>query len=408
MVKKVSGQSEAWLNTEFGIGQVNWDQAECLALSQTEMHRLFPTIALGSEQPCHFLPPSESALNLDSLSWSDPLRPSRFIDTDTFLNRRLFNDGLIILQGDQCLHESYRNGFTAKDRHVIHSCTKSFCSFLIAQAVEEGKLDPSAPIRRYVPELQSLDAWEGVTLEHVWDMQAGILYSEDYSDPDAHYWSYARAAGYYPAEEDQAIGIRAWVKRYLTERQYAPGTAFVYNSTLTNILGMALETVYGQPLADLFEQRLYRHCGAEQDALFNTDKDGFPIVEGQLNLTLKDFAKLAYPLINKGKSLSGVELVPSSFIEGLVKVDQRQQAIYQAHEVDAVFSKGQYQKQFWVLESEAQCFTMLGIHGQFAWCDLQHQILIVGVSSYPRQDGRLMMATLKQLWHTLRDHIIRS
>ena len=408
MVKTITEHPVAWLNAELGIGQANWDHAECLALGQTQMHRLFPTIALVSEKSSDFSYSSESCLNLDELAWPDPLRPARLIDTNTFLNRRLFNDGLIVLQGRQCIHESYRNGFTAKDRHVIHSCTKSFCSFLIAQAVAEGKLDPYAPIQQYVSELQSIAAWEGVTLEHVWDMQAGILYSEDYSDPDAHYWSYAKAAGYYPAGKDEAIGIRAWVSRHLTERQTAPGTAFLYNSTLTNILGMALETVYGQSLGELFEQRLYRHCGAEQDAWFNTDREGFPIVEGQLNLTLKDFAKLAYPLINKGKSLSGVELVPSSFISSLVKVDQRQQAIYQANETDMVFSKGQYQKQFWVLEPETQCFTMLGIHGQFAWCDLQHQILIVGVGSYPRQDGTLMMTTLRQLWHTIRDKIIQS
>jgi len=406
MVKKITDQPITWLNTEFGIGQVNWDQPECLALGQTEMHQLFPTVALSSESSISFKNDSNNILPLDDVLWPDPLRPSRTIDTNTFLNRRLFNDGLIVLKGNTLLHESYRNGFTPNDRHVIHSCTKSMCSFLVAQAVKEGKLNPASPIQEYVTELRGISAWDGVTLEHVWDMQAGILYSEDYTDPNAHYWSYAKAAGYYPADENEAIGIRAWVTHHLTERQYTPGTAFVYNSTLTNILGMALETVYQQPLAELFESRLYKTSGAEHEAWFNTDKDGFPITEGQLNLTLMDFAKLAYPLINNGRNLSGEYVIPEAFIKSLVQPSKMQKSIYQAHVEDPIFKQGQYQKQFWMLEPESQCFTMLGIHGQFAWCDLQNQLLIVGVGSFPRQDGPLMMATLKQLWHTIRRQLI--
>ncbi len=387
------------IDKELGIGQDNWDFAEHLAVGQLSMEKLFRTVALEAANTTSPLVKSDNSLNIDDMIFDDPLMRRRSITGEQLLNRRIFNDGLLILHHGVVLHESYRNGMTATDRHVIHSCTKSLCSMLIAIAIDDGLIETETEIALQLPEFKSQAAWQGVTLQHVLDMQAGIEYSEDYADPNADYWSYARAAGYYPTLDGQpAIGVRAWALENLNRRQHTPGTHFVYNSCLANVLGMVLESIYRKGLADIFEELLYRRCGTESAAYFNTDPQGFPITEGQFNCRLRDFARCASLMVSEGKNLAGEQILPAGFIEHLLTPDPSAQRAYHAHSRDELFVNGQYKNQFWVLDPDRKQFSMLGIHGQFAWFDINLKLMIVGMGSFPNQDGRLLMRSLNTLW----------
>lgn len=387
------------INTELDIGQHNWDSPDHLAIGQLSMEKLFRTVALEPDSPPSPLLQSEASLNIEAMIFDDPLMPGRTISGEQLLNRRIFNDGLLIMHKGKMIHESYRNGMTATDRHVIHSCTKSLCSMIVAIAIEDGLINPQTELNEYLPEFKHQSAWQGVTLQHVLDMQAGIAYSEDYTDPNAHYWSYARAAGYYPTlNGEPAIGAKKWAYENLISRSHAPGTAFVYNSCLANLLGMVLEEVYRKDLAEIFETFLYQRCGVVSEAYFNTDPKGFPITEGQFNCRLQDFTRVAYLIINQGKNLNGEQILPAEFVSDLVIISPTYQHAYQADIKDKFFTNGQYKNQFWILDPTQKQFAMLGIHAQFAWFDLNRELMIVGVGSYPKQDGELMMRSLNTLW----------
>jgi CubicO group peptidase (beta-lactamase class C family) len=403
MVRTVTDNPSGIIDAELGIGHSNWDEPQHLALGQRHMQRLFRTVAIEAAGTAIDLPRANQYLDVAALDFSDPLHPGRTIPGDQFLNRRVFNDALLIMQGGQVIHESYRNGMQPEDRHVLHSCTKSFSAMLVAIAAEEGRMQRERDIGHYIPELQTLPAWQGVTVQQVLDMQAGIDYSEDYTDPQAHYWRYARAAGYYPPlPAEEVLGVKAWIVQNLTERSHTPGTTFAYNSCLTNVLGMALENIYGCGLAELFEKRIYQPVGAEADGYFNTDRYGFPIAEGQLSLRLRDFARLAALLSNNGDNLVGERVLPEDFIQRITTGNAHAQQAYHAQLRDELFPQGQYKEQFWVVDPGKNQFTMLGIHGQFAWYDLDHKLLAVGFGSYPQQDGPLMMSALSNLWQGIR------
>ena len=194
MSRIITSQPTLNISPELAINQSNWDHPEHLAIGQLTMEQLFKTVSVDRGCNTMPLPQADQHWPLDDEIFSDILRPERTITAEQFLNRRLFNDALLIVHRGKVVHESYRNGMSAQDRHVIHSCTKSLISILVRQAVERRLLDPSAEIGAYVPELAALDAWGSVTLQQVWNMQAGINYSEDYTDTGAHYWSYARSA----------------------------------------------------------------------------------------------------------------------------------------------------------------------------------------------------------------------
>ena len=298
---------------------------------------------------------------------------------------------------DKIVHESYRNNFEADDRHVIHSCTKSLCAMLMAQEIDAGRVDVANEVGSYINELASVDAWQGVTVQHVLDMCTGIEYSEDYSNPNADYWGYARAVGYYPTlDGEPALGAKAWIATHANKRACAPGSKFEYNSTLTMVMGWLLENVTGQSLASLFEQRLFAKMGTASQAYFNTDRFGFCITEGQLSLTLQDFARAAYANVNHGKSLLGEQILPQWYIDGFTQPNEQLNAIYGRE--TPMFKAPFYHNHSWCLQPETGAYTMLGIHGQFAYANPSKQLLIVSVGSYPKQDGALMMSSLKQLW----------
>jgi CubicO group peptidase (beta-lactamase class C family) len=151
----------------------------------------------------------------------------------------------------------------------------------------------------------------------------------------------------------------------------------------------------------LFEVKLYRRIGAEADGYFNTDRFGFPITEGQLSLRLRDFARLAMLVVNEGKNHAGEQILPAGFAKRLTGIDPQAQNAYHAQARDELFPRGQYKEQFWVLDPGKRQFTMLGIHGQFAWYDLERKLLLVGFGSYPLQDGQLKMTAQNTLWQTI-------
>ncbi len=401
MVRVVSsGTVDGIIDSKLGIDRSNWDDPPHLALSQLNMDRMMPVVHLEPSAPIP-LPRATRTLDVDGLTFDDPLTGSP-MDGTTFLNRRLFNDALLVMHRGVVVHESYRNGMTPADHHVQHSTTKSLTTMLIAQAVDCGQMDAAAPFDRYLPELHAAPGWHGVTLQHVLDMCPGLKYVEAYEDKNSDYYSYARAVGYYPASANESIGARRWLIEKMTERVAEPGTRFNYASPLTNALMMAVEHAYEEPILTLLERQLFRRIGSESVGWFNTDGLGFPIAEGQLSLTLADFARWAGVMINGGRNLAGEQVISESFIADVCAQNAAAHRAFNSVERPVRFPNGHYRNQFWVIEPERQ-FTMLGIHGQFAWFDLDHALMIIGYGSFPVPTSPLLTMAQQELWRCIGD-----
>jgi len=402
MVRVVThGIVDGVIDAERGIDRSNWDHPPHLAASQLRMDRMMPVAFLEPATPLP-LPRAAHSFDVEALIFADPLS-DRPIDGATFLNRRLFNDSLLVMHRGNVVHESYRDGMTKADHHLQHSTTKSLTTLLIAQAIDEGRMDPRAPFADYVAELRDAPAWHGVTLQHVLDMAAGLSYVENYDDRDGVYYAYARAVGYYPATDAESIGARRWLIERMGERAHTPGTYFNYSSPLTNGLLMAAEAAFGEPILPLIEQRLFQRVGAESVGWLNTDRFGFPIVEGQLSLTLRDFARWASVVANGGRNVAGGGVVPASFIDALCAPNDAAHRAFDAAGRTARFPHGHYRNQFWVIDPGRSQLAMLGIHGQFAWFDLHAELMIVGHGSFPIATSPLLTAAQQELWRRVAD-----
>ncbi len=131
---------------------------------------------------------------------------------------------------------------------------------------------------------------------------------------------------------------------------------------------------------------------------------GDPIVEGQVNLTLRDFARWGHLLATGGRSLTGAQVVPRAWVDDTFAPSADRAAAFARGASADAMPGAEYHNQTWVLEP-GRVVSMLGIHGQFCWVDRDAQTMIVGFSSYPVQTHPLLSATLRQLWETVRAHV---
>src|SRR4051812_3841770 len=385
--------------TRVGYDAATWDQPQNLARGQLTTAERMPSVELDPGRPAAALPRGPD-LEVGGLTFTDPLT-GRAMTGDQFLDRRLHTDALAVMQDGRLVYETYRNGMAETDRHVAHSCSKTLTTMMVGVAIAEGRLERSGSMTDYVPELAEVPAWHPVTLEHVLDMATGIDLEEHYEDADSMYWRYADAVGYYADGSAPRGSTLAFATSELTRTAEPPGVRFNYGSYLTNLLPIALANVYGVPAVELYEDRIYRLIGAEQPALVNLDQDRNPIVEGQVNLTLRDFVRWGHLLTDGGRSLAGAQVIPERWVEDTYAPSAARAAAF-ARGADGESMPGvEYHNQAWVLEP-GRVVTMLGIHGQFCWVDRSTRTVIVGFSSYPHQTHALLSATMGELWSTIR------
>ena len=387
-----TGATEA---DELGFGPRTWDQPQFLARGQLTTVERMPTVVLERSGPQLDLGRGPD-LDVDRLTIDDPLT-GRPMSGTQFLDRRLAIDGLLVYADGGVRYETYRNGMNVADHHVVHSVTKTLTTMAIGIAVGRGWLATDAEVRDLVPAVAGLEAWTGITVQHVLDMATGLATEEHYEDPDSMYWRYADAVGYF-GPEGGAIGALGFVADELTRRSGPPGAVFDYASYLTNLLPACLASATGRPAVELYEELLVARIGAEADALLNTDTHGHPIVEGQLNLTLRDLARWGLLYLNDGHNLAGEAVVPAAWVAETFRPSAGRANAFAASDYADLFPGAQYHNQMWLLDPEGGVGAMLGIHGQFVWLDRRRQVLIAGVASYPTQVDPLLVVCLQRLW----------
>ena len=73
------------------------------------------------------------------------------------------SDAVVILHDNKLVHETYRNGMTANDPHILMSVSKSMLGLVAGTLVERGELAIDNLITKFVPELSDI-AYAGATV----------------------------------------------------------------------------------------------------------------------------------------------------------------------------------------------------------------------------------------------------
>ncbi|MEU6226559.1 serine hydrolase domain-containing protein [Streptomyces sp. NPDC047042] len=126
----------------------------------------------------------------------------------------------------------------------IGSETKTFTVTALLELVDDHRIRLDDPISRHVPGVPN---GRHITLRHLAEMRSGLFpYT---SDPDFVHDLLSDPQRYFTPREVLAYGFKH-------ENTFAPGTEFQYSNTNLVLLGLVIEKVSGQRLADFIEERV--------------------------------------------------------------------------------------------------------------------------------------------------------
>ena len=206
--------------------------------------------------------------------------------------------GLIVLHHGRVVLERYAHGRTAQDRWTSNSIAKSVTSTLVGAAIKDGLIGSvDDPITRYIPELKSVSAFDGVTLRHLLIMSSGLKFNEDYYDPTSDVAIYGGG---------EVIDGRSPVISYAMKlvRAHAPGTFEEYQTINTDLAGIALSRALKPSrltVSDYLSEKIWRPAGMEADGNWVVDKTGIERGGCCISMRLRDFARFGL-LIASGEA----------------------------------------------------------------------------------------------------------
>ena len=132
-----------------------------------------------------------------------------------------------------------RRPVTPETLFEIGSISKSFTAIALLQLREEGRLDPQAPVTRYLPWFEIPTEYEPITVHQLLSHSAGIPRDRD----DVYFSRYAVYT--------------------LRERQtgYPPGNKYAYSNIGYQVLGAVLSEIEKKPHAEILRRRILDRVG---------------------------------------------------------------------------------------------------------------------------------------------------
>jgi CubicO group peptidase (beta-lactamase class C family) len=265
--------------------------------------------------------------------------------------------------------------------------SKSLTATLAGVLAGDGRLDPDAPVARYVDELAG-SSFDGCTVAHLLDMRAGTRFSEAYEDLAADIRISEQVTGWRPrTSPGLPAGLHAYMAGLQNAREH--GGPFDYRSILSDVLGWVVERAGGASFADLFSREIWTRIGAERDASIAVDAQGSAVTDGGFSVTLRDLGRFGLMHLQGGE-IDGRRVVPAAWIDRLLRPDPVLSAAFGgALEVPgATRPDSMYHDQWWVLDPASGIYVAIGIHGQILLVHRPSRTVVVKLSTQPRASDR--------------------
>jgi len=323
--------------------------------------------------PVVLLPRAER--NLDGVSFTDMTgKPMTWGESLA----RNYTDGILVMHKGKVVYEKYFGVLEPQKPHQAYSVTKSFVGTLAALLAEQGKLDPTALVPKYIPELKDT-AYDDATVRQLMDMTVGVQYSENYADPKAEVWDYVRAGGMLPAGPNYQGPKTYYEFLVKLKKEGNHDEAFAYKTVNAEILAWIVKRVSGKSLAALLSDAIWSKLGAEYDAYFGVDSIGTESGGSGLNTALRDSARFGEMMRLNGY-YNGRQIIPAAVVADIRRGGNK-----------AFFAKAgyptlpgwSYRNMWWVSHNEDGAFMARGIHGQNIYIDPKAEMVIVRYASFP-------------------------
>ncbi|MDN5751721.1 MAG: beta-lactamase family protein [Nitrosospira sp.] len=314
-----------------------------------------------------------------------------------------YTDGVIVLHHGRVVHERYSGCLDHGTLHGAMSVTKSLTGLLGEMLVAEGALDDNALVGDLIPELRD-SAFGDASVRQVMDMTTALDYSEDYSDPNAGVWTYAKAGSPLP-KPDGYDGPRSYFEFLQTIKKAGiHGAAFGYKTINADVLGWLIARATGQSVADLLSARIWSRIGAEREAFYTVDSIGTPFAGGGFNATLRDMARLGQLMLSGGKA-GGKQIVPKAAISRIRQGGDPGTFAVAGYGLLAGWSYG---GMWWISNDDHGAYAARGVHGQTIWIDPVADIVIARFASTPVVANAASDPTSLPAYRAVADHLMST
>jgi len=357
------------------LNGLNWYEPENRNLGFRNMDKLVPfphEISKGSG-PVHEFGSNPHDLSKIIVEYFD-----EDITLEEYLQRS-HTDAFLVLKGNDIVYEKYFR-MDPNERHAIQSTSKTIVPALLGNYVQDGSVNLDKKIRDYFPDIGS--GYAEATLQQVLDMDVSNNFSFDFSDPNAHVHEYEVSVGFKPDVDNKwPNGHRGFIKTEISSDDVSTTGVSQYQDPNTDISAWILEDITGEKYYELFEEKIYQHLGAEQDAMIVLDNQGNAFAAGGWQMTLRDLARYATVWMNEGIAPDGERVIPAEWINEIR--DPTKGVSYKGYEELNI----RYHNQ---LTSAGPFLAHSGWAGQFLYADPDNKVAYVMFSSLIEPTGGVL------------------
>jgi CubicO group peptidase (beta-lactamase class C family) len=293
--------------------------------------------------------------------------------------------GLLVAKDDTILFEHYQYGRTDRDRLNAGSMTKSITAMLVGIAISEGAIKSvdDTP-ETYVPGFKGSE-YGRTPIRDLLHMSSAVAFGETQDDNrDLNRLRVDMVSGGLVSKKGTIGSIVQFNKRIA-----APGTRYFYASIEPDVVGVVLHHALGKSLSDYFQEKVWEPIGAEADARWLVDAEGFELAHAFFNAVLRDYARLGRLLAHDG-AWNGSQIIPREWLIEATTVRASDTYLAPGH-ATARFGYGYF---LWLFGGGRRQFVLLGFPGQRICVDPVSKLILVQTGVGPTQE-------LWELWAAL-------
>jgi CubicO group peptidase (beta-lactamase class C family) len=272
--------------------------------------------------------------------------------------------GLLIAKDDQILFEQYRYARADHDRFISQSMVKSIMGILIGIAISEGAIKSvdDTP-ETYVPGFRGTE-YGNTPIRDLLHMSSGVEFGEERdAGRDLNRLWIDMIAGI--SKKGTINSITQFNRRIAP-----PGTRYYCASIEPDVLGVVLHYATERSAADYLQEKVWQPIGAEADATWLVDAEGFEVAHFGFNAVLRDYARFGRLLAHDG-AWDGEQIIPAQWM-----IDATTTRPSDSYLLPGKSLTG-YGYLIWLLPGAGPQFALIGALGQYIFIDPSSQLVMV-------------------------------
>lgn len=221
--------------------------------------------------------------------------------------------GFIVVHGGKIVYEQYPR-MRPEDHHLWMSNAKVTTSLVIDLLIDDGKIDETATLDTYIPELVGTPTGD-VIVRDALDMTTELNSDENpetRADPNSIALRTFKAEFGMPHNGEVELLLDVLKD---AEVSIGAGTAFQYASATTQLLVYLAEAVEKMRWADIFDERVWSKIGAEAPLQVHLTPDGIAIGHGLLSSNLRDLARFGMLYTPSWEAIATEQVIDETLIQ---------------------------------------------------------------------------------------------